>query len=213
MGNCKSAAAQGAKLQSTETMAHGKKYFTNCICIGCGVSEHMCQPALAGEVRCCCAESATHVDPRQCREPRDLCLVRAGAKAGPLVLEAKNPLIDDHELVVVVEKKLVGFSKSTTVKGKLQSNDTATKGKQFFTNCCCMGCGINKHMCQPACAGEIRCCCCESATRVDLDQCDKPKDLCMCRAGAKACPLVCDVKNPVIDNHELVVVAERRLTA
>jgi len=89
------------------TTTSGKSYHSKCICVGCGLSDNMCGPALATSIRCCCFEANVKVDPSQCQETRDLCMGRMGCKAGPFVADITNPLVDNHELVVVVEKKVV----------------------------------------------------------------------------------------------------------
>merc|ERR1711920_1138555 len=109
-----------------------------------------------------------------------LCDGRAGCKVGPVVGEVKNPLVDNHELVVVFEKKVVGLDNRKTVEGRAQTNDTRISGKSFHTNCFCFGCGLTD-------------------------------DLCRCRAGCKVCPVTVDVKNPLVDNHELIVVCEKKV--
>lgn len=211
MGNSSTHATLSSGLQSSDTNTQGKKFFTNCICVGCGFAESMCQPVLAAEARCCCLEHSTRLDAGQCCKAEDLCKGRAGFKVGPIVLDAKNPLVDNHELVVVAEKNMVGFSKGHATGGKLQSNATAASGKKLFTNCLCFGCGCSDDMCRPALAGELRCCALESATRADLSQCDDAKSFCHARVGAKVGPLVVDAKNPFVDNHELLVVCEKKI--
>jgi len=156
-------------------------------------------------------EHAIRADVGQCDQAQELCKARAGMKAGPLVVDAKNPLIDNHEFVVVAEKKLLGFSKHDKVMGRIQTRDTVAS-RTCFTNCGCVGCGISQdNFCKPMFASEARCCCLEAATRVDFSECQKAKDLCEVRAGVKAGPLVVDAKNPIVDNHELVVLAEKRV--
>jgi len=210
MGGSKSKSA-GGRLQSNDTKAKGKQYFTNCICVGCGCSNDLCRPALAGEFRLCCLESATRMDCSKCDEAHEVCMARCGAKAGPLIVDAKNPLIDNHEFVVVTEKKVLGFSKHKKAGGKLQSRETDASGRHYFTNCICVGCGCSDDLCRPGLAGEARCCCLESATRMDCSKCDEASELCAARCGAKAGPLVVDGKNPLIDNDDLVVFVEKKV--
>eukprot|EP00928_Gymnodinium_smaydae_P076801 TRINITY_DN5989_c0_g1_i2.p2 TRINITY_DN5989_c0_g1~~TRINITY_DN5989_c0_g1_i2.p2 ORF type:complete len:101 (-),score=9.45 TRINITY_DN5989_c0_g1_i2:240-542(-) len=93
---------------STATESTGKSYHTKCFCVGCGCSEFLCAPLVAGDVRCCCVVANVKVDPSLCKETRDMCIARAGVRVGPLVVDATNPLIDKHELVVVADKQLIG---------------------------------------------------------------------------------------------------------
>mmetsp|Transcript_654 Transcript_654/g.2005 ORF Transcript_654/g.2005 Transcript_654/m.2005 type:complete len:106 (-) Transcript_654:111-428(-) len=102
MGNSGSYAAVG----NTQTQSSGKKYHTKCICVGCGCSENMCEPALATDIRCCCFEAAVKVDPSLCKDTDQLCYGRMGLKVGPAVLDVTNPFVDKHELIVVCEKKV-----------------------------------------------------------------------------------------------------------
>mmetsp|Transcript_3910 Transcript_3910/g.9492 ORF Transcript_3910/g.9492 Transcript_3910/m.9492 type:complete len:104 (-) Transcript_3910:40-351(-) len=93
---------------SSSTESSGKSWHTKCICVGCGFMDNMCQPAFAGDVRCCCFEAAVKVDPSQCKDAHQLCIARAGMKVGPVVVDATNPFVDKHELIVVAEKKVCG---------------------------------------------------------------------------------------------------------
>merc|ERR1712060_646859 len=95
MGNVNSDFACGGA-----TAAKGKSMYTKCICFGCGLSDYMCAPALAGDIRCCCFEANVKVDPSQCHTTQDLCAARAGCKTGPFIGDVTNPLVDRHELVV-----------------------------------------------------------------------------------------------------------------
>jgi len=207
MGN----ASSSGKLQTTDTNSSGKAYFTNLFCVGCGCSNELLRPVVAGECRCCCLEHASRVDLGQVDKASKLCDGRAGCKAGPVVGELKNPLVDDHELVVVFEKKIAGGGHGHRVEGRAQTNDTRISGKSFHTNCFCMGCGLTDDLCRPVLAGEFRCCCLESGTRVDLANSQTMNDLCRCRAGCKVCPVTVDLKNPLVDNHELIVVCEKKV--
>eukprot|EP00440_Ansanella_granifera_P043194 gb/GFBE01046826.1/.p1 GENE.gb/GFBE01046826.1/~~gb/GFBE01046826.1/.p1 ORF type:complete len:104 (+),score=26.22 gb/GFBE01046826.1/:1-312(+) len=102
MGNSAGGLMQGP------TTSHGKSYHTKCICLGCGCSDQMCAPALASDLRCCCLEVNMKVDPSLCQQASQLCIARMGCKLGPAVVDVTNPLVDKDELVVVVEKKLLG---------------------------------------------------------------------------------------------------------
>jgi hypothetical protein len=201
----------GGRLQTADTHASGKNFFTNCFCFGCGCADELMRPSLAGELRCCCLEHGTRVDLSHCDKASKLCMGRAGCKVGPVVGEAKNPLIDNHEFVVVMEKKLLDFGHATKVDGRTQTSDTRISGKNCHTNCGCLGCGLTDDLCKPALAGEFRCCCLESGTRIDFSNTETTSDLCRCRAGCKVCPVVVDAKNPLVDNHELIVVCENKI--
>jgi hypothetical protein len=203
--------SSGGKLQTADTSASGKKFFTNFLCVGCGCNDELVKPMVATEFRCCCLEHGTRVDFTNCDKASHLCLGRAGCKAGPVVGEVKNPLIDNHELIVVFEKKIVDCGHSTKVEGRTQTSDTRISGKSYHTNCGCVGCGLVNDLCAPTLAGEARCCCLESGTRVDLNNVKTMDDLCRCRAGCKLCPATVDLKNPIVDNHELVVVVEKKI--
>mmetsp|Transcript_81210 Transcript_81210/g.214165 ORF Transcript_81210/g.214165 Transcript_81210/m.214165 type:complete len:106 (+) Transcript_81210:109-426(+) len=102
MGNSGSYSAVG----NTQTQSSGKKYHTKCICVGCGCSENMCEPALATDVRCCCFEAAVKIDPSLCKDTDQLCVGRMGLKVLPVVVDLTNPLVDRHELIVVCEKQV-----------------------------------------------------------------------------------------------------------
>mmetsp|Transcript_143717 Transcript_143717/g.374294 ORF Transcript_143717/g.374294 Transcript_143717/m.374294 type:complete len:106 (-) Transcript_143717:83-400(-) len=104
MGNSSSSSSY----TSSATESHGKSYHTKCIFFGCGLSDNMCEPALASDVRCCCFEAAVKVDPSQCKDAHQLCIARAGVKVGPVVVDATNPFVDKHELIVVAENKVAG---------------------------------------------------------------------------------------------------------
>jgi hypothetical protein len=208
MGNSGSV---GGKLQTSDTHSSGKKLYSNLFCVGCGCNDQLLKPAFAGELRCCCLESGTRVDFDHCNQASDLCAGRLGCKCAPCIGEVKNPIIDNHEFVVVLEKKMLDFGHNQKVDGKTQSSDTRISGKNYHTNCGCIGCGLTDDICRPVLAGEMRCCCLETGTRVDMSTVEKAEDLCKCRAGCKLCPAVVDVKNPLIDNHELVVVCEKKV--
>jgi hypothetical protein len=151
------------------------------------------------------------VDFSNCDQASELCACRAGCKTLPVVGEVKNPLIDNHEFIVVCENNVVDMGHSKKVDGKTQSNDTRISGKKFHTNCGCVGLGCTDDLCNPGLAGEFRCCCLESGTRLDASSVQTGSDLCKCRAGCKLCPAVVDLKNPIVDNHELIVVTEKKL--
>merc|ERR1712064_2274 len=84
-----------------ETTAHGKKMYTNCICVGCGFG-NCYGPLIASQVKCCCIEASAKIDPSLCKEGKDACKGHIGTKLGPLVVDVKNPLIDHDELVVLL---------------------------------------------------------------------------------------------------------------
>eukprot|EP00928_Gymnodinium_smaydae_P068264 TRINITY_DN51346_c0_g1_i1.p1 TRINITY_DN51346_c0_g1~~TRINITY_DN51346_c0_g1_i1.p1 ORF type:complete len:159 (+),score=16.74 TRINITY_DN51346_c0_g1_i1:39-479(+) len=86
-----------------ESHARWHRYYTNCFCVGCSCAKNAWEPAVATDVRCCCLEGSLRLDPRLCQ---DNCAARMGVKAGPLVLDVKNPLWDRDELVVVADKRL-----------------------------------------------------------------------------------------------------------
>mmetsp|Transcript_101657 Transcript_101657/g.282963 ORF Transcript_101657/g.282963 Transcript_101657/m.282963 type:complete len:217 (-) Transcript_101657:89-739(-) len=210
MGNSVSYSLLGnGGLQSNDTKASGKKFYTNCIFVGCGCHNELMKPLWAEEVRCCCFEEADRVDFSNCNKASDMCACRSGCKTGPCVAEVKNPLIDNHEFVVVLEKPILNFGHSEKVSGVLQSNATRISGKKYHTNCGCIGCGVTDDLCKPILAGDGRCCCAEIGSKVDMSDTQKASDLCKCRYGCKLCPAVVDVKNPLVDNAELIVVAEK----
>mmetsp|Transcript_101882 Transcript_101882/g.293424 ORF Transcript_101882/g.293424 Transcript_101882/m.293424 type:complete len:107 (-) Transcript_101882:209-529(-) len=94
-------------LNGTSTTTRQKQWWTKCICVGCGCNDHMCAPAFAVDVRCCCFEAGMQVDPSRCQKcPDDFCAARFGCKLLPAVVDVTNPIVDNHELVVVVEKKI-----------------------------------------------------------------------------------------------------------
>jgi len=194
------------KLQTSDTAASGKKFYSNFLCVGCGCSPDLMNPLFASECRCICVEHGTRIDPIQCQQASDLCLCRSGCKLGPVVGEVKNPIVDNVELIVVCDKKVADCGKNTTVNGQYQTGDTRISGKKYHTNCVLAGCGIVDDLCSPAIASETRVCCVESGTRVDCSDTKTASDICKCRGGCKLCPATVDVKNPIVDNHELIVV-------
>lgn len=209
MGQCQGTVS--GKLQSSDTVVKGKKMYSNCICLGCGCNDEIMHPLHASEARCLCVEQGVRIDPIHCQQASDLCLCRSGCKLGPVVGEVKNPIIDNVEVIVVCDKKVSDCGKGTKVAGNYQTGDTRISGKKLHTNCICVGCGTTDDLCAPAFATETRVCCVESATRVDCSDTKKAADMCKCRAGCKLCPAVVEVKNPIADNHELIVVNESQI--
>mmetsp|Transcript_26317 Transcript_26317/g.75906 ORF Transcript_26317/g.75906 Transcript_26317/m.75906 type:complete len:104 (-) Transcript_26317:54-365(-) len=96
----------GSSMHPSGTTSRGNQFHTKCICAGCGVSDQLCAPAIAADVRCCCFSGSLSVNPSQCQTTGDLCAAWMGCRFLPFVVDVTNPLVDRDELVVVFDKKL-----------------------------------------------------------------------------------------------------------
>uniref|UniRef100_A0A7S1AHN6 Uncharacterized protein n=1 Tax=Noctiluca scintillans TaxID=2966 RepID=A0A7S1AHN6_NOCSC len=92
---------------SGPSVSRDKKMHSKLVCVGCGCSDQWCSPVIASDVKCCCCEGSAKMDPTQLKEARDFCEARCGFKCGPVVGDAMNPLVDNNELIVVADKKLI----------------------------------------------------------------------------------------------------------
>merc|ERR1719497_64591 len=85
----------------------------------------------------------------------------------------------------------------------LGNKSTVAHGNSYFTKLLCCGWGINKDMCNPLFAGDVKCCCFECAVSVNPSQCQSTDNLCAARTGCKTGPCVADLTNPREDKQTL----------